>query len=95
MIASQSQPEIKIDRQPKQITFCKEPLSKNVALELVQIPAGEFLMGSPEDELDRIEGRIAAAPCKSIWFLDGAISGDAGTMARSGKVSQGEPRSQA
>ena len=55
MIASQSQPEIKIDRQPKQITFCKEPLSKKVALELVQIPAGEFLTGSPEDELDRAE----------------------------------------
>jgi formylglycine-generating enzyme required for sulfatase activity len=31
----------------------QEPLGADVALEMVPIPAGEFLMGSPKDELER------------------------------------------
>ncbi|MEM7772337.1 MAG: formylglycine-generating enzyme family protein [Cyanobacteria bacterium P01_A01_bin.37] len=46
-------PQIKITKQTLEVPFFRERLSDTVAIEMMQIPAGEFLMGSPEDELAR------------------------------------------
>ncbi len=39
--------------QIKSIPVWREPLTENLTLDLVNIPAGEFLMGSPADEVGR------------------------------------------
>ena len=42
-----------INRQQKQATSIIEVLEGGIELELMEIPGGSFLMGSPEDELER------------------------------------------
>ncbi|MGD1806714.1 SAV_2336 N-terminal domain-related protein [Dapis sp. BLCC M126] len=42
-----------IKKQRQQATGIVEDLGDGIKLELVEIPAGKFLMGSPEDELER------------------------------------------
>jgi formylglycine-generating enzyme required for sulfatase activity len=44
-----------IHRYRQKAQYFVESLNADVELEMVQIPAGTFLMGSPEDELDRDE----------------------------------------
>jgi formylglycine-generating enzyme required for sulfatase activity len=40
-----------IHREKRRTTYFSEPLSDEVDLDMIQIPGGTFLMGSPEDEL--------------------------------------------
>jgi len=42
-----------ITRHRKTAEYFIEPLGNGIGLEMVRIPGGTFLMGSPEDELDR------------------------------------------
>ncbi|ERT08668.1 formylglycine-generating sulfatase enzyme family protein [Lyngbya aestuarii BL J] len=44
-----------IQKEKQQISGVIEDLGNGIQLELVRIPAGRFLMGSPEDELERSE----------------------------------------
>jgi len=44
-----------IDRVPSQATFFTEDLGNNITLDMVQIPSGSFMMGSPESEKGRNE----------------------------------------
>jgi formylglycine-generating enzyme required for sulfatase activity len=43
----------RIDKRPLQVQGYRERLAEGVELTMVQIPAGSFLMGSPEDEAER------------------------------------------
>ena len=49
------QPRIVVKRYRQQAQFFTEELGDGVGLDMVLIPAGNFLMGSPEDELERFE----------------------------------------
>jgi formylglycine-generating enzyme required for sulfatase activity len=44
-----------MERRPLQVEGYREELGEGVALTMVKIPAGSFLMGSPEDEPERLE----------------------------------------
>ena len=44
-----------MDRRPLQVEGYREGLGGGVALTMVKIPAGSFLMGSPKDEPERLE----------------------------------------
>jgi formylglycine-generating enzyme required for sulfatase activity len=48
-----NEPRLKLKRRSAQAYQLIESLGNNVQLEMVQIPAGEFMMGSPKDEIDR------------------------------------------
>ena len=45
--------QLKQRRQSHLVQFFVEPLNQAVDMEMMQIPAGTFMMGSPENELDR------------------------------------------
>ena len=47
------QPKLTFQRRRQAVQFFVEPLNQAVGMEMILIPAGSFLMGSPEDELDR------------------------------------------
>ena len=47
-----------IKRNPERTEFFSENLGNNVALDMVAIPGGKFLMGSPENESETLEGEI-------------------------------------
>ncbi|MBE9065287.1 formylglycine-generating enzyme family protein [Leptolyngbya cf. ectocarpi LEGE 11479] len=53
MATLSEQPKISYDRRRETIQFFAEVLDENLNIEMVQIPAGTFTMGSPEDELER------------------------------------------
>jgi formylglycine-generating enzyme required for sulfatase activity/uncharacterized caspase-like protein len=48
-------PKWRIDKRSLQVQGYRERLADGVELTMVQIPAGSFLMGSPEDEAQRIK----------------------------------------
>ncbi|MEA5578658.1 formylglycine-generating enzyme family protein [Anabaena sp. UHCC 0451] len=46
-------PQLNIKRQPQQADYFLEKLGDNLTLEMVTIPGGTFMMGSPSKELER------------------------------------------
>jgi formylglycine-generating enzyme required for sulfatase activity len=50
-----SQPRFTLQRRRQAVQFFVEPLSQEIELKMMLIPAGVFLMGSPEDELERLD----------------------------------------
>ncbi|WP_299402152.1 formylglycine-generating enzyme family protein [Acaryochloris sp. IP29b_bin.148] len=52
-LASTHPPELKIERSKIQVQAIQETLDETVDLLLIQIPGGEFMMGSPDDEEER------------------------------------------
>jgi formylglycine-generating enzyme required for sulfatase activity len=59
-----------IQRTKKQAEFFTESLGQNEILEMVSIPGGEFLLGSPEDEAQRseTEGPLLSVQIKSFFM---------------------------
>jgi formylglycine-generating enzyme required for sulfatase activity len=53
-IAQDQNPKLTLQRRRLSVQFFVERLTDAVAIEMMQIPAGTFLMGSPEDELERV-----------------------------------------
>ena len=53
MASVQAQPKLTFQRRRLSVQFFVEQLANDIGIEMMQIPAGRFLMGSPEDELDR------------------------------------------
>ena len=53
MTTTTEQPNISYKERRETVHFFIEPLREGLELEMVQIPAGTFVMGSPEGELDR------------------------------------------
>ncbi len=49
------EPRIIINRHRQKAQYFTEDLGKGVGLDMVLIPSGSFMMGSPEDELERYE----------------------------------------
>ncbi|MEP0921229.1 formylglycine-generating enzyme family protein [Leptolyngbya sp. ST-U4] len=47
------QPNLRLQRRRQSVQFFVEPLIEDIGIEMMLIPAGTFLMGSPEDEVDR------------------------------------------
>jgi len=45
--------QLKIERKTIKVPFFPESINDKVSLEMIQIPAGVFVMGSPENELER------------------------------------------
>jgi formylglycine-generating enzyme required for sulfatase activity len=61
---------LSIKRQKRSAQYFIENLGDGVELEMVQIPSGTFLMGSPEDELDRFDDESPQHPVTlSTFFL--------------------------
>ena len=48
-------PHLQIHRRTIEVPFFREWLSEQINIEMMQIPAGEFEMGSPSEELERVE----------------------------------------
>ncbi len=59
-----------IARTPKTAEYCTEDLGNGIALELVKIPAGQFLMGSPDSEEghDGNEGPQHSVMVPEFWL---------------------------
>ena len=58
------------DRQTSQAGYRGEPLGKGVSLELMKIPAGEFMMGAPDGEAGRSsdEGPQHRVSVSDFWM---------------------------
>ena len=67
---AQSSREFRIEREQHEVLSIQQPLTDDVSLVLVQIPEGEFMMGSPEEEVDRreAEGPQHLVHVQEIWM---------------------------
>jgi formylglycine-generating enzyme required for sulfatase activity len=50
--------KIVINKRQQKNQFFDEKLTENLLLRMMQIPAGNFLMGSPPDEIDRSDSDL-------------------------------------
>ncbi|WP_299491457.1 formylglycine-generating enzyme family protein [Acaryochloris sp. IP29b_bin.137] len=69
-LASTHPPELKIERSKIQVQAIREPLDQKVDLVLIQIPGGEFMMGSPNNEEKRkdCEGPRHLVSINNFWM---------------------------
>jgi formylglycine-generating enzyme required for sulfatase activity len=65
------EPRLKLKRRSAQAYQFIESLGNNVQLEMVQILAGEFMMGSPQDEIDRRSNESPQHPVTVPEFFMG------------------------
>jgi formylglycine-generating enzyme required for sulfatase activity len=65
-----------MERRPLQVEGYREDLGEGVALTMVKIPAGSFLMGSPEDEPERseVEGPQHEVTLGAFWMAQTPIT---------------------
>ena len=65
-----------MERRPLQVEGCREDLGEGVALTMVKIPAGSFLMGSPGDEPERsdAEGPQHEVTLGTFWMAQTPIT---------------------
>ena len=66
----ESQPKLHMDRKQIEVMSVQQPLNDDVSLVLVQIPEGDFMMGSPKDELERsdAEGPQRQVHVPEFWM---------------------------
>ena len=48
-------PELVVRRETRRVRYFREKLGEQVALDMVLVPGGTFMMGSPEDEPERLD----------------------------------------
>ncbi len=65
------QPSVVIQREKRQAWHYIEPLGETLSLEMVAIPEGSFLMGSPEDEPERFSSESPQHSVQVPEFLMG------------------------
>ncbi|KHG39393.1 MAG: hypothetical protein HEQ20_20030 [Aphanizomenon flos-aquae KM1D3_PB] len=58
-----------IDRVFSQATFFTEDLGNNMTLEMVEIPAGSFMMGSPASEKGRSQDESPQHQVNDFYWL--------------------------
>jgi formylglycine-generating enzyme required for sulfatase activity len=63
--------KVVIQKRQHQNQFFEEELAEGVALRMMQIPGGEFLMGSPEGEIDRTKAESPQHLVRGRNFLFG------------------------
>ncbi|NET47516.1 MAG: formylglycine-generating enzyme family protein [Merismopedia sp. SIO2A8] len=70
MVSSSAPTKIRIDEQHIDVQSVREPLSDDVGLVLVQVPGGDFQMGSPQNEVDRFddEGPQHPVHVRGFWM---------------------------
>ena len=64
-------PEFMLQRERKQTRYFPEPLSVEVHLDMVLVPGGDFTMGSPEDEPERLDNEGPQRTVKVPAFFMG------------------------
>lgn len=72
MAATSEQPNISYNRRRQTVQFFMEDLGEGRALKMMQIPAGNFLMGSPADEPERLDNEGPRHEVKIEPFFMGA-----------------------
>ena len=49
-----SKPEVKLNKQRRQAWYFKENLGNNITLDMIYIPGGKFMMGTADEEVERL-----------------------------------------
>ena len=70
-------PQVAVETRPKmektepvRKVFKGEIVTNSIGMELIELPAGKFTMGSPEDEKDRRDNevQVSVTPTKPFWL---------------------------
>ena len=80
--------QLTITRHKATAQYFTEDLGNNIGLDMVLIPGGTFLMGSPKDELER----RAPARGHGTHLLHGQVPHYPGPVASSGPVRAGKSK---
>lgn len=72
-LLGRGQPKLNITRRRAKAEYFREDLGNGITLDLVRIPAGQFLMGSPNSEENRSDDEDPPAPGRRARVLAGQI----------------------